>query len=112
MFRFRSLNRRQFLQRCSTGDGVGRGRHFRRLRSGPVKKPEEWVAQKAEWVLQRGYRVMKIKIGRGKWIPSWQEALEPDIAVVHAVGEVVGVKRKSRPDRTIRQPVVMVFKQR
>jgi len=56
----------------------------------PVKNPEEMVARKAEWVLRRGYHVMKIKTGRGKWIPDWNEALERDIAVVHAARQAVG----------------------
>jgi len=56
----------------------------------PARKPEETVARKAQWILQRGFNVMKIKIGRGKWISDWQQALERDIAVVEAVRHAVG----------------------
>ncbi len=58
--------------------------------STPVTKPEEMVACKAQWILQRGFNVMKIKIGRGKWISDWQQALERDTAVVEAVRRAVG----------------------
>ena len=52
----------------------------------------ELVARKAEWVLRQpfGVRVLKIKIGRAKWMASFDEALARDIAVFKAVRRVVG----------------------
>jgi L-alanine-DL-glutamate epimerase-like enolase superfamily enzyme len=52
----------------------------------------ELVARKAEWVLRQpqGVRVLKIKIGRAKWMASFGEALARDIAVFKAVRWAVG----------------------
>lgn len=54
--------------------------------------PVELVARKAVWVLEQpeGIRILKIKIGRAKWMKSFDEALERDIAVVRAVRRAVG----------------------
>lgn len=51
----------------------------------------ELVARKAEWVLRQpqGVRVLKIKIGRAKWMASFEEALARDIAVFKAVRRAV-----------------------
>ena len=52
----------------------------------------ELVARKAEWVLAQpfGVRTLKIKIGRAKWMGSFDEALARDIAVFQAVRRAVG----------------------
>jgi L-alanine-DL-glutamate epimerase-like enolase superfamily enzyme len=52
----------------------------------------ELVARKAEWILRQPYavRVLKIKIGRAKWMASFDEALARDIAVFKAVRRAVG----------------------
>lgn len=55
----------------------------------------EMVARKAEWLIndyyrREGLRLLKIKTGRARWMDSWDEALERDIAVFRAVREVVG----------------------
>jgi D-galactarolactone cycloisomerase len=54
--------------------------------------PVELVARKAEWVLEQpqGIRILKIKIGRAKWMKSFEEALERDIAVVRAIRRAAG----------------------
>jgi L-alanine-DL-glutamate epimerase-like enolase superfamily enzyme len=54
--------------------------------------PVEFVARKAVWVLEQpeGVRILKIKIGRAKWMKSFDEALERDIAVVRAIRKAVG----------------------
>jgi L-alanine-DL-glutamate epimerase-like enolase superfamily enzyme len=54
--------------------------------------PAEFVARKAMWVLEQpeGVRILKIKIGRAKWMKSFDEALERDIAVVKGVRRAVG----------------------
>ena len=54
--------------------------------------PVEFVARKAVWVLEQpeGVRILKIKIGRAKWMKSFDEALERDIAVVRAIRRAVG----------------------
>jgi L-alanine-DL-glutamate epimerase-like enolase superfamily enzyme len=54
--------------------------------------PVELVARKAVWVLNRpeGVRVLKIKTGRAKWMSSFEEALQRDIAVFKAVRKAVG----------------------
>jgi L-alanine-DL-glutamate epimerase-like enolase superfamily enzyme len=55
-------------------------------------EPAEWVARKAEWILRQpfGVRVLKIKIGRVKWMENFDEALQRDIAVFKAVRRAVG----------------------
>ncbi len=55
----------------------------------------EMVARKAEWLVNdyyrpEGLRLFKIKTGRARWMDSWDEALERDIAVFRAVREAVG----------------------
>lgn len=62
------------------------------LKSGAPGNPAELVARKAEWVLTQpwGVRTLKIKIGRAKWMGSFDEALARDIAVYHAVRRAVG----------------------
>ena len=54
--------------------------------------PAELVARKAEWVLRQpsGVRVLKIKIGRAKWMGNFEDALARDIAVFQAVRRAVG----------------------
>jgi L-rhamnonate dehydratase len=54
--------------------------------------PAELIARKAEWVLGQpwGVRTLKIKIGRAKWMKSFDEALARDIAVFQAVRQAVG----------------------
>jgi len=54
--------------------------------------PAQWVARKAEWVLTQpwGVRTLKIKIGRAKWMPSFDQALQRDIDVFNAVRSAVG----------------------
>ena len=50
------------------------------------------VARKAAWVLARpgGVRALKIKIGRAKWMDSFDAALERDVAVVETARRAVG----------------------
>jgi L-alanine-DL-glutamate epimerase-like enolase superfamily enzyme len=54
--------------------------------------PLQWVARKAEWVLSQPWavRILKIKIGRAKWMPSFDHALERDVAVYNAVRAAAG----------------------
>jgi L-alanine-DL-glutamate epimerase-like enolase superfamily enzyme len=58
----------------------------------PPEKAAEMVARKASWLLGLGggVRIFKIKIGRLKWMGSFEAALERDIAVVEAVRRAVG----------------------
>src|SRR3712207_966792 len=58
----------------------------------PPEDPSEMVARKASWLLRRpgGVRIFKIKIGRVRWMESFEAALERDIAVVRAVRRAVG----------------------
>ena len=60
-------------------------------KAGPVS-PEDWVSRKARWILERpeGVRILKIKIGRVKWMESFDAALARDIAVFGAVQREVG----------------------
>jgi D-galactarolactone cycloisomerase len=63
------------------------------LRGGPPPAdPAEMVARKAAWLLERpgGVRAFKVKIGRVKWMESFDAALERDIAVVRAVRRAIG----------------------
>jgi L-alanine-DL-glutamate epimerase-like enolase superfamily enzyme len=62
------------------------------LKGAAPQDAAEFVARKAEWVLERpeGVRILKIKIGRAKWMNSFDAALERDIAVVKAVQSAVG----------------------
>jgi D-galactarolactone cycloisomerase len=55
--------------------------------------PVERVVRKATWVLSKrpeGFRAVKIKIGRMKWMPSFEAALARDVAVTNAVRQAVG----------------------
>jgi L-alanine-DL-glutamate epimerase-like enolase superfamily enzyme len=58
----------------------------------PPEDPAEMVARKAAWLLDQpgGIRIFKIKIGRAKWMGSFADALERDIAVVTAVRRAMG----------------------
>ena len=62
------------------------------LKDSPTDDPIERVARKAHWVIGRpeGIKTLKIKIGRVKWMQSFDAALERDIAVVNAVRRAVG----------------------
>lgn len=62
------------------------------LKGAAPSDPAELVARKAEWVLSQpwGVRTLKIKIGRAKWMKSFDEALERDIAVYNAIRRAVG----------------------
>lgn len=55
--------------------------------------PIERVARKATWLLNgrpEGFRAIKIKIGRVKWMESFDAALARDVAVTQAVRRAVG----------------------
>ena len=55
--------------------------------------PVERVVRKAKWVLGKrpeGFRAIKIKIGRMKWMESFDAALARDVAVTNAVRQAVG----------------------
>jgi D-galactarolactone cycloisomerase len=55
--------------------------------------PVERVVLKARWLLQERperFTAIKIKIGRMKWMPSFEAALERDIAVTNAIRTAVG----------------------
>jgi L-alanine-DL-glutamate epimerase-like enolase superfamily enzyme len=58
----------------------------------PPENPAEMVARKASWLLGRSgdIRIFKIKVGRARWMDSFEAALERDIAVVKAVRRAVG----------------------
>jgi L-alanine-DL-glutamate epimerase-like enolase superfamily enzyme len=58
----------------------------------PPEDPAEMVARKAVWLLNQpdGIRIFKIKIGRVKWMGSFADALERDIAVVRVVRRAMG----------------------
>jgi D-galactarolactone cycloisomerase len=62
--------------------------------SGPVPdEPVELVALKARWLLDNrraGFKAVKIKIGRAKWMDCFEAALVRDIAVTNAVREAMG----------------------
>ncbi|HEX6014050.1 MAG TPA: enolase C-terminal domain-like protein [Geminicoccaceae bacterium] len=62
------------------------------LRGLPPEDPTEMVARKAAWLLDRpgGVRTFKIKVGRAKWMESFDAALARDVAVVAAVRRAVG----------------------
>jgi L-alanine-DL-glutamate epimerase-like enolase superfamily enzyme len=54
--------------------------------------PAELVAMKAKWVLSLpgGLRVLKIKLGRVKWMGDMQKSVDRDIAVVQSIRKAVG----------------------
>jgi L-alanine-DL-glutamate epimerase-like enolase superfamily enzyme len=62
------------------------------LNDSSAKDAIERVARKALWVVRQpeGINILKIKIGRAKWMDSFDSALERDIAVVKAVHRAVG----------------------
>jgi galactonate dehydratase len=62
------------------------------LKDSSAQDPVERVAPKALWVTRQpdGIKILKIKIGRAKWMDSFDAALERDIAVVKAVRRAVG----------------------
>jgi len=62
------------------------------LKGAVPSDPAELVACKAEWVLAQpwGVRTLKLKMGRAKWMRSFDEALARDIAVFNAVRRAVG----------------------
>lgn len=65
---------------------------------GPIPSdPIELVAQKAKWVVHdrpEGFRAVKVKLGRVKWMQSFEAALARDIAVTLAIREAIGPKAK------------------
>jgi L-alanine-DL-glutamate epimerase-like enolase superfamily enzyme len=58
----------------------------------PPDDPAEMVARKAQWVLKQpgNVRILKIKLGRVKWMGDMAMAVERDIAVVKAIRRAVG----------------------
>jgi D-galactarolactone cycloisomerase len=62
--------------------------------NGPVPAdPVELVALKARWIAQKrpeGFKSIKLKIGRVKWMDSFDAALACDIAVTNAVRQAIG----------------------
>jgi L-rhamnonate dehydratase len=62
------------------------------LAGAPPSDAAEMVARKGVWLLDQpgGIRIFKIKIGRAKWMGSFADALERDIAVVRAVRRAMG----------------------
>ena len=62
------------------------------LRGRVAAEPAERVALKARWVVDQpeGIKILKIKIGRAKWMATFEDALARDIAVVQAIRKEVG----------------------
>ncbi len=63
--------------------------------------PVELVALKTRWLLQQrpeGFKAVKIKIGRVKWMESFEAALARDIAVTNAVRAAAGAEIKIMVD--------------
>jgi|GEM_PF-1397195 len=62
------------------------------LDGGIPKNPAEMVARKAEWIMEQphGIRIFKVKIGRAKWMDSFEESLQRDIEVMQILRETVG----------------------
>ncbi|MES2658114.1 MAG: enolase C-terminal domain-like protein [Verrucomicrobiota bacterium] len=62
--------------------------------NGPVHTdPVERVVRKAEWIVSsrpEKFNTLKIKIGRVKWMDSFEAALDRDIAVTNALREALG----------------------
>jgi D-galactarolactone cycloisomerase len=55
--------------------------------------PVELVALKAKWIIHHrpeGFKALKLKIGRMKWMESFEAALARDIAVTHAARKAIG----------------------
>jgi D-galactarolactone cycloisomerase len=61
---------------------------------GPIPAdPVELVVRKAEWILKNrveGFRALKIKIGRTKWMESFDAALARDVSVTNALRKAAG----------------------
>jgi D-galactarolactone cycloisomerase len=70
------------------------------LRGAAPADPVELVALKAKWLAQRPekFKAVKIKIGRAKWMDSFEAALVRDIAVTHAVRAAMGPEVKIMVD--------------
>jgi D-galactarolactone cycloisomerase len=70
--------------------------------NGPVPTdPVELVALKANWVIHQrpeGFKAIKLKIGRVKWMASFETALARDIAVTNAVRKAIGSEIKLMVD--------------
>jgi galactonate dehydratase len=62
------------------------------LKDSPTDDPVERVARKARWIISHpeGIKILKINIGRVKWMESFDAALQRDIAVVKAIRRAVG----------------------
>jgi L-alanine-DL-glutamate epimerase-like enolase superfamily enzyme len=62
------------------------------LQNSSSKDSVDHVARKALWIISQPeqIQIVKIKIGRAKWMSSFDAALERDIAVVKAVRRAVG----------------------
>jgi D-galactarolactone cycloisomerase len=58
----------------------------------PPQDPAEMVGRKAAWLISRpgGIRIFKVKLGRVRWMGSFDAALARDIAVVRAVRRAMG----------------------
>lgn len=71
------------------------------LRGPRPADPAELVARKAEWVMRdraEGFNAVKVKIGRVKWMESFEAALARDIAVTHAVRRAIGPRARLTVD--------------
>ena len=62
------------------------------LKDAATDDPIERVARKAVWIVRQseGINILKIKIGRAKWMESFDAALARDIAIVKAIRRAVG----------------------
>lgn len=62
--------------------------------SGAIPKdPVELVVKKAEWIMKNrpeGFKALKIKIGRVKWMGSFDDSVARDIAVTNALRKTLG----------------------
>jgi L-alanine-DL-glutamate epimerase-like enolase superfamily enzyme len=59
----------------------------------PPSDPVALPALKAAWVLRNrpeGFRALKIKIGRSRWMSSPEAAIQRDIEVTHAIRAAIG----------------------
>lgn len=57
------------------------------------KDPVELVTRKAAWIMKNrpeGFRALKIKIGRERWMDSFEASVQRDIAVTNALRETLG----------------------
>jgi len=63
------------------------------MKGATAQDPIELVVRKAEWVVNdraEGFKAIKIKIGRSKWMASPEEALARDIAATNAIRKAIG----------------------